>query len=98
LECSKDTIVHYDFVNEDHNVIRPYEPIDSQMTGHSGADWHIFHAFIEAIRTKDPKKIIADPIETLESHLLVFAAEKSRKTGQIIDTSQIRKEILHFKK
>jgi len=41
--------------------------------------------FIEAILNNDPKYILAGPKETLESHVLVFEAEKSRLEGKTVE-------------
>jgi hypothetical protein len=42
-------------------------------------------AFISAVAEQDPSKILSGTDETLESHLMVFAAEESRKTGKVMD-------------
>jgi hypothetical protein len=44
----------------------------------------LIHAFIEAIAENDPSKILSGPEETLESHLMTFAAERARIEGKIV--------------
>ena len=43
------------------------------------------HRFIEAVATDDPGKILSGPDETLETHLMVFAAEKARRKNRVVD-------------
>ena len=40
-------------------------------------------AFLTAVATGDRTPILSGIDETLESHLMVFAAEQSRRTGQV---------------
>ena len=52
---------------------------------HGGGDRAIMDNFIDAIETGD-KSILFTPIkDSLEGHLMVFAAEESRKTGTVVD-------------
>ncbi len=50
--------------------------------GHSGGDYGLMRAFVEAIATGDRSAILSSPRESLESHLMAFAAEESRVSGQ----------------
>nr|XP_033777288.1 uncharacterized protein LOC117348848 isoform X2 [Geotrypetes seraphini] len=58
--------------------------IPSHLMGHAGADYYILHNFITAVAKNEPSYILTGPAETLESHLLVFEAEKSRKENRTI--------------
>ncbi|MBE6372855.1 MAG: Gfo/Idh/MocA family oxidoreductase [Lentisphaerae bacterium] len=51
------------------------------LTGHGGGDFGIMDSFVCAVAENDPSKIVTGIDETLESHLMVFAAEESRKKG-----------------
>jgi predicted dehydrogenase len=53
--------------------------------GHSGGDAGVVNAFLQAAASGDPAPILSNPAETLESHLLVFAAERSRREGSVVD-------------
>ncbi len=53
------------------------------LSGHGGGDGGIMDAFLKAVATGDKSLILSGIEETLESHLMVFAAEKSRRTGLI---------------
>jgi hypothetical protein len=58
---------------------------DGNITsGHGGGDYGIMEAFTSAVATGDRSKILSGVDETLESHLMVFAAEESRKTGKTV--------------
>jgi hypothetical protein len=55
------------------------------VMGHGGGDFGLMKQFILAVKTNDPT-IFGSSIETsLESHLMAFAAEKSRLTKKIIE-------------
>ncbi|CAI5647084.1 unnamed protein product [Oreochromis niloticus] len=61
------------------------------MSGHGGADYCLIHAFISAVANNDPSLIRSGPEETLQSHLLVFEAERSRLESRVLhcgDTKQ----------
>jgi predicted dehydrogenase len=53
------------------------------LSGHGGGDGGIMDAFLTAVATGDRTPILSGIDETLESHLMVFAAEQSRRTGQV---------------
>eukprot|EP01117_Protostelium_nocturnum_P020197 TRINITY_DN8983_c0_g1_i1.p1 TRINITY_DN8983_c0_g1~~TRINITY_DN8983_c0_g1_i1.p1 ORF type:complete len:438 (-),score=155.86 TRINITY_DN8983_c0_g1_i1:53-1366(-) len=61
--------------------------METMMRGHEFADWHLMNNFVEAVSIGSSSKILSGPEETLESHLLVFAAERSRLEGKTIDVS-----------
>jgi predicted dehydrogenase len=49
--------------------------------GHSGGDFGVMSAFLDAVSAGDRSLIRSGPRESLESHLMAFAAERSRLTG-----------------
>lgn len=51
--------------------------------GHAGGDNGLISAFVQALATGDRSLIRSGPMETLRSHLSVFAAEESRLHGQV---------------
>lgn len=62
--------------------------------GHGGGDTAMMRQFIDAISSGDPSAIITNADESLESHLLAFAAEESRLNGgAVIDMAAYRKKI-----
>ena len=56
----------------------------SILSGHGGGDFGLMDAFVRALETGDRSAILSGIDETLESHLMVFAAEESRRTGKVI--------------
>lgn len=53
------------------------------LSGHGGGDFGLMDAFVRALAENDPSQILSGVDETLESHLMVFAAEESRKKGSV---------------
>ncbi|OCH90684.1 NAD(P)-binding protein [Obba rivulosa] len=67
-----------------------HTPID-EGGGHGGGDLGLIRTFIEAVRTGRQDLLGTDVSDTLRSHLTVFAAEKSRKEGRVIDCVEFQK-------
>lgn len=75
----------HDFLRGETTVIDTETPADGTvLTGHGGGDAGLMRAFLRAVATRDPSQILSGPEETLESHLMVFAAEQARRGGQIV--------------
>lgn len=55
------------------------------LGGHGGADYCLISSFIQAVATGDAAFIRSGPEESLQSHLLVFAAEAARIRGTVIN-------------
>ena len=70
------------------------ETIELEIKGtHSGGDLAIMNNFVDAINTGD-KSILLTPIQnSLEGHLLVFAAEESRKSEKVIKLREFENSI-----
>ncbi len=88
LECNllTNTVKLYDFTtrNEETIVIPP-----AGVIGHGGGDFLVVQNLFEAIRNEDPTIILTDIQESLASHTVVFAAEKSRKESRVVNISEI---------
>jgi len=78
-------IRHYDFLLGEEKVIDTNASDASILGGHGGGDGGLMDALVSAIADDDPSKILSGPDETLESHLMVFAAEKARKEHRVVD-------------
>ncbi len=67
------------------------ETIDTAATegsirgGHGGGDMGLMGSFIKAVADNDPSGLLSGPDETLESHLMVFAAEQARRERRVIE-------------
>jgi predicted dehydrogenase len=77
-------IRHYDFLSGEEETIDTNAPDASILGGHGGGDLGLMASFVSAVAEKDGSQILSGPQETLESHLMVFAAEKARKDGTVI--------------
>ena len=55
-----------------------------QGSGHGGGDWGLVTDFINAVKKQDPNLLTSTIDASVESHIMGFMAEKSRKTKQTI--------------
>jgi predicted dehydrogenase len=55
------------------------------LTGHGGGDYGLMDAFIAAVAAGDPRPILSGIDESLETHRMVFAAERARTGHQVVD-------------
>jgi predicted dehydrogenase len=78
-------INHYDFLTDKTEEIQTNASDSSILGGHGGGDYGIMDSFVSALSEDDASKIISGPDETLESHLIVFAAEESRKQNKLVN-------------
>ena len=78
------TIQIYDFLTDQTETIQTDRASDgSILTGHGGGDYGIMQRFVTALSTGDRSQILSGPDETLETHLMVFAAEAARREGRV---------------
>lgn len=52
--------------------------------GHGGGDWRLVGNFIQAVSKNDPSLLTSTIDASIESHLMAFAAEKSRFHGNVV--------------
>lgn len=60
--------------------------------GHGGGDLGLIQTFVEAVKTKNQELLTTDVSQVLKHHLTVFAAEKSRLEGKIIDCVEFERD------
>jgi predicted dehydrogenase len=53
-------------------------------SGHGGGDWLLMRDFVQAVVNQDPKYLTSTIDQSIESHLMGFAAEESRSSGKIV--------------
>ena len=51
-------------------------------SGHGGGDLRLVRDFVEAVAHQDPSRLSSDIDVSMESHMMGFAAERSRRTGK----------------
>ncbi|KAF7790884.1 hypothetical protein EIP86_001842 [Pleurotus ostreatoroseus] len=59
---------------------------------HGGGDLGLIRSFVEAVRAKRQDLVGTNVEEVTKSHLTVFAAEKSRREGTVIDCAAFEEE------
>ncbi len=84
LYCDGRYIEHYDFLTDNTTTIDTEAGDASILGGHGGGDFGLMHSFVQALIDNDPRHILSGPDETLESHLMVFAAEQARKENRVV--------------
>jgi predicted dehydrogenase len=72
----------FTFANRKKLVYHPDPYEKNGMHGHAGGDFELMKSFIRAVALNDPT-LVSSPQETLESHLVVFEAEKSRLQNSV---------------
>lgn len=75
-------IEHYDFLTDKTTVL---DTKTSGLPGHAGGDERLVESFIAALANNDSSLILSDPEETLQSHLIVFAAERARRENRVVN-------------
>ncbi|WP_207514325.1 Gfo/Idh/MocA family protein [Longitalea luteola] len=53
--------------------------------GHGGGDWLLARDFVQAVSQQNPKLLTSTIEESIESHIMGFMAEESRKKNRIMD-------------
>ena len=61
-------------------------PIPEHAAGdrHGGGDYNLLEAFVNAILTGDRSEVVSGMAESFDTHMLTFAAERSRLTGTVV--------------
>jgi len=73
----------YDFLTRKTREIDTSKEGHGILGGHGGGDGGLMEAFVRAVATGDRSAILSGPKESLESHLMVFAAERARLRGTV---------------
>jgi predicted dehydrogenase len=74
----------HQFLTGKTEIIDTSDDVPTSLADHGGGDYGLIDAFVSAVAQNNPKLILSGPEETLETHLMTFAAERSRKEGKII--------------
>ena len=79
--------IHDHLTGQVETLRPPAGPVGA--TGHGGADLDLMRGFVQAVRNRGCALTTAR--QSLESHLLAFAAEQARVTGTVIDMAEFRR-------
>jgi predicted dehydrogenase len=55
------------------------------LGGHGGGDYGVMDHFVSAVAANDPGMILSGPDESLETHRMVFAAERARLANTVVN-------------
>jgi len=78
-------IEHFDFLTEKTERIDTRMDVrDAAGYGHGGGDYGLMKAFLAAAAAGDPATILTGAEETLETHGMVFAAERARRENRVV--------------
>jgi predicted dehydrogenase len=85
LEGNGETVRHVDFrTGAEQTFDAATEGGPSAAGGHSGGDEGLIEAFLAAVAAGDPTLLSSDATESLATHRVVWAAERSRQTGETV--------------
>lgn len=77
----------YSFIKGACETIR----LDKSQYGHGGGDYGIMHDFVRLVAEDCAKKGRTAADISVQSHLMAFAAEKSRLEGRVVDIGELQK-------
>ncbi len=86
-DMCKSVIVYTDFLTEQEHRIDVKEPEDMVGHGHGGGDYAIVRDFLDSVRTGGASGNLSSAAVSLESHLICFAAERSRHIHGVVALS-----------
>ncbi|MFI7227546.1 Gfo/Idh/MocA family protein [Nonomuraea angiospora] len=85
IEGDGDRLTVFDFVTGREEIVETRPSGDATARGgHGGGDEALVDAFLTAVATRDRSPILSSPGESLHSHLIAWAAERSRLRGQTV--------------
>lgn len=95
IECDGHQVLLHDFRAHPTTVVTTIDVATRRTAGfddegvvdHSDGDRAALAAFLTAVATGDTSHIRSGPRESLESHRVVWAAERARRTGTIVTMS-----------
>ncbi|WP_327584689.1 Gfo/Idh/MocA family oxidoreductase [Nonomuraea sp. NBC_00507] len=85
IEGDGDRLNVFDFVTGRSEIVETRPTGDATARGgHGGGDEALVEAFLTAVATRDRAPILSSPAESLHSHLIAWAAERSRLHGETV--------------
>ena len=57
---------------------------EQKSDGHGGGDWNLVSDWIQAVANQDKSLLTSTIAASIESHIMGFAAEVSRKEGKVV--------------
>ena len=75
------TVEHFDF---GRRVATTYD-VTGDGSGHGGGDGAMLAAFVDALRLGEPERFSSNGAASLDTHRIVFAAERARTTRSVVE-------------
>ena len=88
LDTSRNTIEIHRFSTGEHEILKP----NASAGTHHGGDFAIMENFVDAILSGRKEHVLTSVSESLDSHLMAFAAEASRKSGNPVDLAAFEQQ------
>ncbi|MDP4511613.1 Gfo/Idh/MocA family protein [Nonomuraea turcica] len=89
IEGDGDRLNVVDFVTGRSETVETRPTGDATARGgHGGGDEALVEAFLTAVATRDRAPILSSPAESLHSHLIAWAAERSRLHGETVSLEE----------
>lgn len=85
LEGDGATLRRTDFVTGQTEEVEIGSSDVTEVGGHGGGDLALMDAFVSAVAEGSASPLLSGPDETLESHRMVFAAERARCEHRVVD-------------
>jgi len=94
-DMSKNTLEFFDFETRQHETINPWEKDlgDSIVSGHGGGDDGIVEFLYKYMAEDYSGDMLSEVDVSVDNHLTVFAAEKSRLEKTVVNIEEYKKEI-----
>lgn len=88
---SRNELVIHDHRSSASQIIHPQVP---RGAGHGGGDAGLMAAFVAALERGAGDQVLTGAEDSLESHLLAFAAEEARLSGEVIEMDRYRRQVM----
>jgi predicted dehydrogenase len=76
------------FIESQSGEKMPLIELEGRTEAHGGGDWKLTEGFLDSLQPGFKAIPLTDARSSLESHLMAFAAEKSRVVGRVIDMKE----------
>jgi predicted dehydrogenase len=85
IDFDESTIIVRTFADNNTETIQ----LGAESGGHGGGDWRVVNSWLRAIKFDDASLILTDAQESLRTHTIVFAAEKARREGRVVEIGEM---------
>ena len=90
--CDGKKILLYSYLRDRTTEINIEPDKGTAATYHGGGDKNCLESFIDALAENNPSRIVSGADISLETHRMVFAAERSRKEKRTVRMDELRNE------